>query len=151
MDNEKNIGKKVWKLEGDICRGFHLVSRKNYTLIAVKPNEGEYAEDILTIKDNKGNVLDVSEYECVFVPKRCSDISSKVHEYLKDNGLYPTDTWKDGEECVVVGIDGDWKHDHGWCRCLMNYLGYVEGDEVVTEENGSDWYGANHYFYKKAN
>ena len=52
---------------------------------------------------------------------------------------------------MVVDISwGDWKHEHGWCKCLMKYLGYGEIGCKVTEENGSDTYSAEHYFIKVA-
>ena len=44
---------------------------------------------------------------------------------------------------------GDWKHEHGYLRYLMEEFGYVETNCIITEENGSDCYSATHRFVLK--
>ena len=79
-----------------------------------------------------------------------TEIELKVAKVFKDNDLhYEYGINPKGEVNVEVHW-GDWKHDHGWCATLMGYIGYVQDDVVVTEDNGSDCYSARHY-YAKAN
>lgn len=49
---------------------------------------------------------------------------------------------------VAVEIEGDWKHDHLRTKWLMAEIGYKQVFETVTEEDGSDYYTAIHYFVK---
>ena len=56
-----------------------------------------------------------------------------------------------GFDEVEITIDmGDWKHEHLWAKNLMEFLGYKEIGNKVTEEDGSDCYSAEHYFLKTA-
>lgn len=56
---------------------------------------------------------------------------------------------------VTVEIDGDWKHDHLYCMDLIKYwaaangFDFVDEDSQITREEGSDDYGAIHYYYLK--
>ena len=72
-----------------------------------------------------------------------------AHDFLNDNGVW-ADVWHHyGTSALVVSIEwGDWRHSHLWAKTLMEYLGYVKVGEVVTEEDGSDCYSAEHYFIK---
>jgi len=56
-----------------------------------------------------------------------------------------------GDNVIDINIEwGDWKHDHGYCDYLMEQIGYVKINEVVTEENGSDCYSSLHrYAFKE--
>ena len=152
MDKNKIIGKEVWVLE-----------EKNHSW---KPNKektwkvkeyidwgderlnGDYCPHVI-LEDAEGNTKDIREYEVVVIPNAKLPQVDMVNEYLSANGLYVDDISQFNEGEVSVSIEwGDWKHEHGFLRCLMQYIGYGEGDEVVTEENGSDCYSATHYFYK---
>lgn len=50
---------------------------------------------------------------------------------------------------ICIDIEGDWKHAHLRCDCLMEELGYKKVDEFVTDENGSDWYASIHSYIKE--
>lgn len=53
-----------------------------------------------------------------------------------------------GLPVVVIDIHwGDWKHDHGRAKWLVSQHGGNLIGSKVTEENGSDCYSAEHYFY----
>ena len=43
---------------------------------------------------------------------------------------------------------GDWKHDHLYLKYKMEQKGFVQIDEILTEENGSDCYSALHIYRK---
>ena len=61
-------------------------------------------------------------------------ISSAMHQYIVNVSI----SW------------GDWKHEHMWCKILMEYIGFREIGEMLTEEDGSDCYSATHIFIKEA-
>jgi len=44
---------------------------------------------------------------------------------------------------------GDWKHEHLYLKFLLEELGYIQTQERVTEEDGSDCYSAIHRFVWK--
>ena len=67
------------------------------------------------------------------------------HGYGYDWGV----SKEDGEFVLMCEFSGDWKHDHLFCEYIAkewldeNGLHGVLREEV-TEEDGSDWYGAVH-------
>lgn len=76
------------------------------------------------------------------------DICRKTELYLMKKDLsvdvYP---YSSGMPAIVVEIHwGDWKHDHAYCRSLMEDLGASYLNTKVIEEDGSDCYSACHYF-----
>ena len=152
MDKNKIIGKEVWVLE-----------EKNYSW---KPNKTktwkvkdyiDWGDERLTdytphaiLEDAEGNTKDIRAYEVVVIPNANLKGANMVSRYLNDNSLYTDDVSDNSEGSIRVEISwGDWKHDHGYLRNLMQYIGYGEGDEIVTEENGSDCYSSIHFFYKE--
>ncbi len=44
---------------------------------------------------------------------------------------------------------GDWKHDHGYLKYLMEQQGLAHVKEEMLEEDGSDCYSAKHIFGEK--
>lgn len=73
-----------------------------------------------------------------------------VSKILKDGKISgEVDVYPDGEVTVLIEW-GDWKHEHGYLRYLMQQNGFRETDENVTEEDGSDCYSAIHTFKKVA-
>lgn len=144
---KEDIGKKVWVINNNGV----IVNKENPAIIVgIKPMQAcdDWCDHYVVKAD--GKLFEEREYDCVFIPdETCDDINSRIDRYLKDNRLFPEEVYVDGETCII-DIDGDWKHDHGWCNVLMGYLGYTLGDEIVTEDTGSDWYGSRHYFYKNA-
>ena len=80
----------------------------------------------------------------------------RIYKYLNDNKIFPEDVRKTYDDIAdvnytVVGISwGDWKHEHQRCKHLMYDLGYICEGSIVTEEDGSDCYSADHYFVRMA-
>jgi hypothetical protein len=104
------------------------------------------------VRKPDGSEVEIREYDCVFSPDAEKQGTSRIHQFLYDNGVY-SEVWSaiggDDDKAVYVSISwGDWKHEHGWCSDLMRYLGYVKVGEVVTEEDGSDCYSAEHTYVK---
>ena len=88
----------------------------------------------------------VREFDVVFVFD-----GEDINRYLSDNDLYTEDIYEESENIVNVSISwGDWKHEHMWCKILMEYIGFREIGEMLTEEDGSDCYSATHIFIKEA-
>ena len=146
----EKIGKKVYELVRLGMVSYTINKDKVYTIVdKLSYDEVNDYCDHYVIKDDEGNKKDVKVWEVVFVPNTDLNERDMIDRYLSDNGIYGevfTD-FSNGE--IIVSISwGDWKHDHGWCRDLMRYLGYSEDDVIVTEENGSDTYSADHYFSK---
>ena len=54
------------------------------------------------------------------------------------------------ENEILVCISwGDWTHEHLACEQIMKKLGYIQVQEVITEDNGSDCYSSEHTFIKQ--
>lgn len=88
--------------------------------------------------------IDMSE------PEKKEDLHTIVTKILKEGNLYgEVDTCTDGEVSILIEW-GDWKHEHGYLRYLMQKNGFTETNENVTEEDGSDCYSAIHTFKKVA-
>lgn len=48
---------------------------------------------------------------------------------------------------LIIMVEGDWKHDHAAIDSIADRTTQpVAKYEEVTEEDGSDWYSADHYF-----
>lgn len=143
--NEKKIGKKAWLLNGTVFNGLHLDDKTEYTINAVKSakESNDFCEHII-LQDKDGKLTEVKEYNVVVA------FNGNFTEYLSDNDCY-ADAGEESDGNVNVYIEmGDWKHSHLWCRDLMDYIGYKEIAEDVTEEDGSDCYSSIHIFTKKA-
>lgn len=83
-------------------------------------------------------------------PKKKEDLHATVSKILKDGNIYgEVDIYPNGEVSVMIEW-GDWKHEHGYLRYLMQKNGFTETNENVTEEDGSDCYSAIHTFKKVA-
>lgn len=83
-------------------------------------------------------------------PKNEEDLHEVVTRILKNGKLHgEVDIYPNGEVSVLIEW-GDWKHEHGYLRYLMQQNGFTETDENVTEEDGSDCYSAIHTFKKVA-
>ena len=94
-------------------------------------------------------------YETVVLPKDNTDEITRIYTYLHDNGFYDDGVWDErilDTKLICIGVSwGDWKHDHLWLDALMEHLGYDCFGVIVTEENGSDCYSANHTYVHKSN
>lgn len=68
------------------------------------------------------------------------------NEHLMVDDIWVTDPHYDGCRRVVISVSwGDWKHEHAYLRYLLTENGYDYDGYVVTEEDGSDCYSADHY------
>ena len=147
----KPIGKKVYEL---VATKYTCTINTNKIYEIVKMLDYHESNDYCRhyiLKGENGEEKEVREFNVVVVPDNSLDEDYMIAKYLSDNELraevYPECEGK----VIAVSIDwGDWKHEHGYCKNLMGYLGYTEMGSRVTEENGSDCYSAIHYFYKVA-
>ena len=80
--------------------------------------------------------------------------AERIEDYLRINdALWIVDEIDElllaygmGDVCIKVTW-GDWKHSHLYLDHLMQELGYELLSEKVTEENGSDTYSSDHYYF----
>ena len=153
MYGENPIGKKVNLLEKvGICDW--KMNDAVYEIVSVIPWSQElndYYQHYI-VKGADGKEQEVREAECVFSPDFTKEsVEETIHKYLDDDGVWAEVYTKFGGAAIVVSIEwGDWKHQHLWVRDLMEYIGFAEVSEVVTEEDGSDCYSAEHTFIKKS-
>lgn len=103
--------------------------------------------DHYIVVDEDGNEREIPEFEAVIAPDYGLPEDEMIYRYLRDNDVY-ADVYKSGEDIKVDISWGDWRHEHEWCRNLMEYINYLETDCVVTDEDGSDTYSATHTFQK---
>lgn len=82
--------------------------------------------------------------------KNIVEIANNVEKYMRDNELfcdvYP---YMNDMPIVIVSIRwGDWKHEHLRADWIMEeqFEGTLMKTEV-TEDNGSDTYSADRYYY----
>lgn len=150
------IGKSVW-IPTD-HNGLWRIDNKNekYLVVGiVEPRhtlpDGSINNDWnnhLVLQAPDGTITSKMECYCIICPDDTdTDDVRKINQYLNNNGC----------NCDVFSTEygfgisiswGDWKHEHAFCDQLMAYLGYNCDDEIVTEENGSDCYSAEHYYSK---
>ena len=152
MDRNKIIGKEVWVLQERNSVWLPIKEKvwkvKEYIDWGDARLNGDYCPHLI-LEDSLGNTKDIREWEVVVIPNTKLPEADMVNNYLSDNGLYSDDISQFNEGALSVSIDwGDYKHEHGYLRCLMNYIGYDEIREALTAENGSDCYSAIHYFFK---
>lgn len=154
------IGKQVWVLVDNCGHGIYHIDKSSKREVVGIVRRGENFPDgtentdwydHLVLRNEDGTSTHIKEYEAVICPENYADECSVVSRFLRDNRCYADEVWQENEIAVAVSIDwGDWKHDHGWCDSLMDYLGYSKIGEQETEEDGSDCYSAVHYFIKEA-
>lgn len=72
----------------------------------------------------------------------------ELRKYLNENDLYYTDLYETENTFIIFIHWGDWKHEHLYLHHLMNKLGLVHKNCVITDENGSDCYSAEYQYYK---
>ena len=75
----------------------------------------------------------VQEIQAAFKAKALS--VDEIYE-IEDNEILVCISW------------GDWRHQHLACDRIMKELGYFKEQEVITEDNGTDCYSAEHTFIK---
>lgn len=153
---ENMIGKTVWQL---VQKNYSYTCDKDHTNLVIAvvepkhrlPDGRENTDwcDHLVLQREDGTLFDVREYEVIVIPDASiKNPEERLAKFLSENQCYG-ELYEYNGETAIIHIDwGDWKHDHGWCNSLMGYIGYTCGDEIVTEENGSDCYSSTHYFYR---
>lgn len=78
------------------------------------------------------------------------DALQAIQNAFNEVGLSVDEIYDVGDNEILVCISwGDWKHEHLACKHMMKRLGYHQIQEVVTEDNGSDCYSAEHLFIKR--
>lgn len=151
---ERKIGKKAWLFRE--CQpnswNFILDKSKVYSIESVvEPKDcNDYCYHYV-VKAEDGSIEEVREFMVLVCPETDNgkDEMYNLEKYIDDNEVYADEVYKDGLFIAVHCEWGDWKHTHAWLRSLMQYIGYVEVSEKVTEDNGSDCYSATHYFIKR--
>lgn len=148
MHMKTKIGEKVCKLVKSSNYTEKMDTSTEYTIVNVitYPEVKDWCDHYI-IKDREGNEEEVQSVSVIFAPNNTLPEEEMIDKYLADNELYPVEIYRNGLFIQISG-DGDWKHFHIWLRVLMEYLGYQQIAENVTDEDGSDWYGAEHYFLK---
>lgn len=70
--------------------------------------------------------------------------------FSKNQSSYSAEIIDTNSKLVQIDIEGgDWKHDHGFADYTMSINGFKKVTEQTTSEDGSDWYGAIHYYIFK--
>ena len=101
--------------------------------------------------DDKYYFCDRYEWKEITFPTKGDkkDLYTEVADILKEGEIFGEINTYDNQ--VEIHIEwGDWKHEHAYLRYLMEQKGFIQTDENITEENGSDCYSAIHIFKKAA-
>lgn len=81
--------------------------------------------------------------------KGCNTIYEKIAKTLDVADVYEYE-YDEEKHLLSVEITGDFRHSHEYADDVVkNMLSGEVLSEIVTSENGSDWYTSNH-FYKIA-
>ena len=147
---EKVIGKKVYKVDEVTISELRTIrvmrTDKVFTIKGYKDYDesNDYCPHYIL-----DNGEEIRSFNAVFVPDYSLPEADMINKFLSDNELFAEDVYTNGEGYTAVSISwGDWKHEHGWCDVLMEYISYEKVTESVTEENGSDCYSSIHYYHK---
>ena len=142
------IGKKVnlliekgicsWEMSDEVCE-----------IVSVIPWSQELEDwcQHYVVRKPDGSEVEVRECDCVFSPDAEKGETSRISQFLYDNGVDGEVSSSDNKVYVYISW-GDWKHDHMWCQELMRYLGYKRVSFDVTDEDGSDCFSAEHTYIK---
>ena len=138
----KSIGSCTRQMTDEVCE---VVS-----VVPWSPELHDWCQHYI-VRGADGTEKEIREVDCVFSPDNELPEERRISDFLYKNGVYAEVWHYMGTTAIVVSISwGDWKHEHLWSRDLMDYLGYKEIGNKVTEEDGSDTYSAEHYFLKIA-
>lgn len=79
--------------------------------------------------------------------ERKNEIEANVYKILEANNVWVNYiSFHLTLPLMYVEVKGDWKHDHLRCKFVMKEHGFEYLNEDVTEEDGSDFYTAVHYY-----
>lgn len=73
---------------------------------------------------------------------------NEIEGYLNANGIYPDNIYTSDDMIDITICDGDWKHDHGRCRYLMEKAGYVRESLNIIDGGDDDCFSAVHIYTK---
>lgn len=74
---------------------------------------------------------------------------NEIEGYLNANAIYPDSIYLSENGIIEIAIyDGDWKHEHGSCKHLMEKVGYTRAEFKVIEDSDSDCFSAVHIYIK---
>lgn len=74
------------------------------------------------------------------------NLAQQIQEQLQNNNVYANVYPTQYKNIVCVNIDGDWKHDHAYAKYLIEQMfDDCEIKTKVVNQDGSDWYEADHY------
>ena len=153
-DIDKRIGKKVWVFE-EKEYGIPVLNQDKVWVVESLHEPDETHHDYYFTIVNGEDRKEVIWYRVVVIPTEQDDEITRISTYLRDNGFYKDEMWHEtviGVRLVRIAVNwGDWKHDHGWLDDLMGHIGYECLGRIVTEEDGSDCYSADHLFIHKEN
>ena len=74
-----------------------------------------------------------------------------IYKTLREKDADFDEIWYDDDGVAISVNWGDWKHSHAYLKYLMGELGYIQVEEELTEEDGSDTYSSIHYFKRTNN
>ena len=75
-----------------------------------------------------------------------TDPADQVRQLLREKEFTDAMVFSSDDKVYVLVEWGDWKHDHAYLDYLMKEAGWTKITEVVTEEDGSDCYSAEHLY-----
>ena len=149
MENT-NIGKKVFLLN-ERNYSWYIDKSQLFEIISIKePQEvNDYCYHYL-VKNGDEKIEEVRDYQCVFAPQENLQEVDMIQKYLSDNGADFDEIYQPNNGSIIISVSwGDWRHSHMFLRNLMEYLGYKQMAEILTEEDGSDCYSADHIYVHK--
>ena len=148
---EKRIGRKVWVFEETTRYNYRLNQEKEYVVKSIAEPDKDNWDYMLTLVCGEERLV-VPCHKTIVVPEKHDDEICYIMNYLTANGFYFEEVYEEDMVAKLIRISiswGDWKHDHMWLDNLMSYIGYEEFNTIVTEENGSDCYSADHIYVRK--
>ena len=149
-----DIYKEVYSGEIENGEISQLLERIYSMFQGVKPvnyNGHSISVSDVVCMDDKYYFCDRYEWKEITFPtkKNKKDLYTELADILTEAEIFGEINTYDNR--VEIHIEwGDWKHDHAYLRFLMEQKGFVQTDENVTEEDGSDCYSAIHVFKKAA-
>ena len=75
-------------------------------------------------------------------------IHNLLSEKLQKAGLSAEIEVHSEEEVSILIEWGDWKHEHGYLRYLMEQKGFIDTNEEITDDEDSDCNSARHTIKK---
>ena len=75
-----------------------------------------------------------------------SNLAKQIQDKLVGQNIYANVYDTQFRNVVCVNIDGDWKHEHGYAKCIIEKMfPNCSIRTTIINQDGSDWYEADHY------